>query len=157
MVSVDCNKSGKSCNTATKHAKAKKRPGRPCASGGAGNIDKRVSTKHGDDKKRYGRPCAGSEGKKKAPAKKNKCVGGNCGQKSDAEPKRKAVAKKEPKKKESKKVDSRISNVVQTASSGNVVQTAGSVRKSAPVQRNPKQGVSKPKQYANSINSAALH
>jgi hypothetical protein len=151
MVSVDCNKSGKSCNTATKHAKAKKRPGRPCASGGAGNIDKKVATKHGDDKKRYGRPCAGSEGKKKAPAKKNKCVTGNCGQKSE---KRKEVPAK---KKESKKVDSRIANVVQTAASGNVVQVAGSVRKSAPVQRNPKQGVSKPKQYANSINSAALH
>jgi hypothetical protein len=155
-----CEKGGGGCKTDTKHAKAKKRPGRPCKSGGAGNIGKAVETEHGADKRRYGRPCKGASNKKvekKAPAKKRAVKGAESKthkgdkdyttKKGDKDYHEKGKDVKKKRKPFERKVDARL---------GNVVEQAGSKAKSAPVQRRAKQGVSKPKQYVSQLHTASL-
>ena len=161
-----CAKGG--CKTDTKHAKAKKRPGRPCKSGGAGDIGQAVHTEHGTTKRRYGRPCKGDDEKKhsekkKAPAKKGRAVKGaeskthkgdkdyttKKGDKDFHEKGHDVKKARKPYKKKAKEdkqiVDKRLGNVVE--------QNAGK-HKQSPVQRRAKQGVSKPSRFITEVHSA---
>tara|TARA_R100000664_G_scaffold10169_1_gene16843 strand:- start:2570 stop:3076 length:507 start_codon:yes stop_codon:yes gene_type:complete len=162
-----CAKGG--CKTETEHGKGKKRPGRPCKSGGAGNIKKRVETEHGVEKRRYGRPCKGDDEKKhsekkKAPAKKGRAVKGAASKthpgdkdyttkKGDKDFHEKGHDVKKARKPYKKKAEKEDKQIVDKRL-GNVVEQNAGKHKQSPVQRRAKQGVSKPQRYITEVHSA---
>tara|TARA_R100000655_G_scaffold99149_2_gene142864 strand:+ start:1752 stop:2297 length:546 start_codon:yes stop_codon:yes gene_type:complete len=176
-----CAKGG--CKTDTKHAKAKKRPGRPCKSGGAGDIGQAVHTEHGTTKRRYGRPCKGDTHKmpdgaihtgkthtkdskvvKKAPAKKGRAVKGAeskthkgdkdyTTKKGDKDFHEKGHDVKKARKPYKKKAEKEDKQIVDKRL-GNVVEQNAGKHKQSPVQRKAKQGVSKPSRFITEVHSA---
>lgn len=165
-----CAKGG--CKTDTKHAKAKKRPGRPCKSGGSGDIGAAVHTEHGTTKRRYGRPCKGDDEKKapakqssRAPAKKRAVKGAPSKthkgdkdyttKKGDKDFHKDGHDVKKSRKPYQKNKQSNNKQVVDKGL-GNVVEQNAGAHKQSPVQRKNKQGVSKPKRFIDEVHSAAL-